>query len=255
MRYWLLFTLMSILASPALAAEITVSAASSLQDALTEIARAFESDVKADGAKNGKVVLNFGASGALSQQILKGAPVDVIIAAAAKPMDELEAAGRLLAGTRQVLARNSLVLIVPAASTKVEAFADLKRPEVRKIAVGEAGSVPAGDYAQQVFAALGLTAELQSKLVFGGSVRQVLTYVETSNVDAGVVYQTDAATSKLVKTVQTADPATHAPIVYPVAVVERTKQQELARRFVKFLTDARAAAILARYGFRGGRET
>lgn len=226
--------------------EITVSAASSLQESLTEVAHLFEAEAKE------RVVLNFGASGALAQQIANGAPVDVFISAAEKPIDDLEKIGNVLPGTRQIVARNVLVLVAPVGQSQLQAFADLSQETVKKIAIGEPATVPAGQYAMETFASLKLLDRVASKLIFGQSVRQVLTYVETANVDAGVVYATDAMSSKKVRVVAEADAKSHAAIVYPAAVLKASKKIDVAKRFATFLVSSEAQAIFIRHGFKAG---
>src|SRR5690606_28035347 len=154
-----------------------------------------------------------GSSGALAEQINQGAPVDVFVAAAAAPVDDLVRSGKLLADTRRDVAANDLVLVVPAtrsgaaASGEIRAFSDLAAPTVKRIAIGEPKTVPAGRYAAEVFKTLKIDgAAFAAKLVFGGNVRQVLTYVETANVAAGVVYATDAQSNAKVRVVAKADP-------------------------------------------------
>ena len=165
------------------AAGVTVSVAASLQNAMPEIA----------AAAGMKVTFNFSASGTLAQQIEQGAPVDVFIAAAPKPMDGLAAKGLLLAGTRRDLLRNTIVLIASKGDGAVKAFDDLAGAGVKLIALGDPGSVPAGDYGRQVLRSLKLWDALQSKLVLAKDVRQVLSYVETGNAEAGLVYSTTRA--------------------------------------------------------------
>lgn len=131
----------------------------------------------------------------------------------------------------------------------ISSFPDLKSPSVKRIAVGEPRTVPAGDYAAQVFEKLGLAKELSPKLVPAENVRQVLTYVETGNVDAGVVYLTDALGSKKVSIAAKADPSTHIPILYPVAVLKSTKNAEAAKAFESFLFAQPASRIFRKHGF------
>src|SRR6267143_500491 len=102
------------------AASITVSAAISLKDALDELGHTYE-----QRHPDTKVTLNYGSSGTLQHQIQQGAPVDIFISAAEKQMDALESIGLLLAGTRQDLVGNQLVLVVPASSNMVKDFSDL----------------------------------------------------------------------------------------------------------------------------------
>ncbi|MBE9138675.1 molybdate ABC transporter substrate-binding protein [Nodosilinea sp. LEGE 07088] len=221
---------------------LTVSAAASVQDALAEVQEAY-----GEVAPNVTITYNFGSSGSLAQQIAQGAPSDVFLSAAPKWMDDLEAKGQLLEGSRRDLLRNAMVLIVPKDKTTVADFTDLDR--VEKVAIGEPESVPAGQYAKDVLTTLNLYTALQPKLVFGKDVRQVLGYVATGNVDAGLVYATDALESEQVQVVATAPEDSHAPIIYPVAVVRDIEHTAAAQAFVDFLSSDRAIAIFRDHGF------
>lgn len=225
---------------------LTVAAAASLREALTELEGRYE-------AANAGVDVRttFGASGLLRQQVEQGAPVDVFVSAAEKPMDALQAAGLVDPRGRRVLAGNELVLVVPRGSTAaVDGFDDLDAPEVRRVALGAPQSVPAGEYAEEVLRALGIAEAVGKKAVYGQNVRQVLAYVESGDVDAGVVYRTDAAVARNVRVAAAAPPGSHAPITYPVAVVSRTRAPEAARGYVAFLLGPEGRAVLRRRGFR-----
>jgi len=223
---------------------VTVSAAISLKDALDEIGRKYELQ-HADA----KITFNYGGSGTLQHQIEQGAPVDIFFSAAERQMDELESKGLLVAGTRRDLVANKLVLIEPTSSNALKDFQDLARPEVKIIALGEPGTVPAGMYARQTLEHLGLLAGVEKKTVYAKDVRAVLTYVETGNADAGIVYQTDALSSTKVRVVATAPTGTHDPIVYPAAIVNNSKDEAAARVFFKFLESSEARVIFEKYGF------
>jgi molybdate transport system substrate-binding protein len=230
------------------ATELTVSAAVSLKPALEELAKSYQTETK------DKLTFNFGASGALQQQIENGAPVDVFLSAASKQMDALAAKALLLEGTRRELLRNELVLVVPNGAKGIESFEDLKRDTVKRIAVGEPKAVPAGQYAHEVFTTLKLADALASKLIPAGNVRQVLTYVEGKDVDAGVVYASDARDSAKVTVVAKADPAWHSPIVYPVAVLRTSKHAAEATRFATWLGSKAAIQIFVKHGFQAGKD-
>jgi len=233
-----------ILEAQAPAANLTVSAAVSLKDALDEISKAY-----AAIHPGATIAFNYAGSGTLQHQIEQGAPVDIFFSAAEKNMDALESKGLLVAGTRRDLVRNSLVLIVPAGSSNVKGFSDLTQPAVKTIALGEASTVPAGMYAQQTLQHLGLFDAIKSKVVYAKDVRQVLTYVETGNADAGLVYRTDELISSKVRVVATAPDDSHEPIVYPVAVVKATHYEAAARAFEDFLAGPDARATFEKFGF------
>jgi molybdate transport system substrate-binding protein len=224
---------------------ITISAAASLSDALTEVRRAF-ARVRPDI----DVALNFGASGALELQIERGAPVDAFVSAAPQPMDALADKHLLRAETRVELLQNELVLIVPQGSQRVANFADLSRADVGVVAMGDPRTVPAGAYAQQVLTALGIYEAVRRKATLATDVRQVLADVETGSADAGLVYATDARISSRVRVAASAPQGTHEPIVYPAAVLRDAMHPDAARAFVDFLKGDGARAIFVQYGFR-----
>jgi molybdate transport system substrate-binding protein len=222
---------------------LNVSAAASLKDALEDVENAY-----ATTHAHLEFTNNFGSSGTLAVQIDQGAPADVFLSAAAKPMDDLEAKGLLAAGTRRNLLRNTLVLIVPLDSG-LHDFQGLTASSIKTIALGDPASVPAGQYGRQTLASLHLLDKLNAKLVLAKDVRQVLAYVETGNADAGLVYATDAQISNKVRVVATAPDSTHDPIVYPVAVIMGSRSQQTARSFVDYLASPAAKAIFVKRGF------
>jgi molybdate transport system substrate-binding protein len=225
--------------------ELTVSAAISLKDALDEAKQLYTSE-----NPGVSVALNYGASGTLQLQIEQGAPVDIFLSAAPKQMDALDAKGLLLEGTRKNLLLNEVILVVPKDSTiSIASFQDLAKPEVKRVALGEPATVPAGQYAKEVLISLGIYDAVNSKAILAKDVRQVLTYVETGNVDAGIVYATDALSSGKVKVAATAPANSHAPVVYPAAVIKASKNPAAARQFLDFLAGPRGGAIFQKYGF------
>ena len=153
--------------------------------------------------------------------------------------------------SRRVIATNALVLIAPADSRiKLTGFDDLKLPEIKRLAMGEPKTVPAGEYAVQTLEHLKLYDMLKPKVISGSSVRQVLAYVERGEVDAGIVYATDAVLSgDKVKVVATAEASWHDPIRYPAAIVSATKHRQAADGFIEFLMTDAAQTALRRHGF------
>ncbi len=231
-------------AAAAASEEITVSAAVSLKDALDEICNLYQRQ-KLDAVLR----FNLGGSGTLMRQIEQGAPVDVFISASPDEMEALAMKGMLLEETRRDLLKNRIVLIVPAGTSGVAKFQDLEKPEVKRIAIGEPQTVPAGTYAQQVLTHLGMYDRLKPKLILGKDVRQVLTYVASGNVDAGIVYATDAKVSDKVKVVARAAEDWHSPVIYPVAVLKDSKHAGAAKNFEAFLSGPAARAAFEKYGF------
>jgi molybdate transport system substrate-binding protein len=224
--------------------EVTVSAAISLKDVLDEISGLYRTE-------NPGVTIHFslGASGTLQRQIEEGAPVDLFISASSNQMDSLASHTLILADTRKDLVKNSIVLIAPEGRASITAFQDLVRPEIKVIAIGDPQTVPAGKYAQEVLTHFGLYDKLKPKFVLAKDVRQVLTYVETGNADAGIVYATDARTSTQVSVITTAPEDSHSPVVYPVAIIAGSKNVAAAKAFEEFLLGSIASAIFKKYGF------
>lgn len=227
------------------AAELTVSAASSLSNAFKELAPAFEA--RHPGTK---LQFNFAASDALLAQIAKGAPVDVFASADAETMDKAQAQQLLAAGTRRNFVSNSLVLITPTDSPlTLKTLADLARPEVQRVAMGKPEAVPAGRYAKGALEAAGQWPAVAPKAVFAINVRQALDYVARAEAQAGFVYATDAAVQqdkvKLAFTVPT-----DLPIRYPIAAVAGAPNPAGARQFLDFVVSPDAQSVLARHGFR-----
>ncbi len=225
--------------------EIVVSAAVSLRAAFQDIGKLYE-------ARNAaKVKFNFGASGGLQTQIEAGAPVDLFASAGAKQMDALAAREAIDVETRLDFARNTLVLIIPAnAERQINSFADLTSTRLQRLAVGNPKTVPAGQYAEQLLANMKLLPALQSRLIFGEDVRQVLDYVARGEVDAGIVYATDARAAKdTVRIVDTARDDLHDPVLYPLAIIKDSRHKEEAKRFCDFVLSPESQSILQKHGF------
>jgi molybdate transport system substrate-binding protein len=225
-------------------APVTMSAAISLKDALDQLGREYERD-----HPGAKITFNYGPSGTLQHQIEQGAPVDLFFPAAQKQMDALQTAGLILNDTRHNIVANDLVLIAPSNTDNIHTFQDLAKSMVKTVAIGEVATVPAGMYAQQTLEHLGLWDAVQKKAVYAKDVRQVVTFVATGNADAGLVYRTDAQTSPKIRTIFTAPPNTHDPIVYPAAVLKNSKAPDAARAFLEFLETPHALEIFKTYGF------
>lgn len=225
--------------------EVYIVAAASMTDAVKEIGANYEKQ-----HPDVKLMYNFGSSGALQSQIEQGAPADVFISAAQKQMNALEEEHLIDKATRKDLLENKVVLIVPKDSTLVlDDFAAAATDKVSKIALGEPKSVPVGQYSEEIFTNLNVWADIKAKAVYASDVRQVLSWVETGEVDCGVVYVTDAAISDKVKVLLEAPAGTHKPVVYPAAMVSSSKNPEIAKDFLAYLSQDEQKAILAKYGF------
>jgi len=223
---------------------LTISAAASLKSSMESIKALYK-----EAKPNVEIAFNFASSGDLQQQIENGAPVDVFISAAKKQMKALEDKGLLLDGTKKDLLENKLVLIAPKDKAVIKSFEDLATDKVKQIALGEPASVPAGQYAEEVFTKLGILEKVKPKTIYGKDVKQVLTYVEQGEVDAGVVYATDAKASGKVNVVAIASDDSHTPVIYPVAVIKASKSEADAKEFLEFLFSDKARVVFAEEGF------
>ena len=228
-------------------AELNVSAAASLTDAMKEIAALYAKD-----NPDIKITFNFGSSGALQQAIENGGNTDLFYSAAQKQMNMLEEKGELAEGTRRDLLRNEVVLIVPKVDAKeIKTFEDLTGAEIVHVALGEPKGVPVGQYSEEILTKLNLLDAVKAKAVYGSDVRQVLAWVETGEADCGIVYATDAAVSSdKVNVVAVAPEDTHKPVIYPAAAIKSSKNLDAAKAFLEFTGSDAAAKVFEKYGFK-----
>ena len=225
--------------------ELLVSAAASLTDVMPKLA-----EVYAGIAPLVTLTFTYGSSGALRAQIEEGAPVDVFISANMKHMNALLDDNLILPDSNFPLLENKVVLIVPLGSeTAIASFEDLVTDAVPLVGMGEPTSVPAGQYAQQVFTSLGIWDAISAKANFATDVRQVLMWVEEGAVDCGVVYATDAMTTDAVSVLAEAPEGSCDSIIYPAAAIISTAQADEALNFMAFLTTAEAMAVFESFGF------
>lgn len=240
-----LAALLAVAVPYASAAEITVSAAASLSNAFKEIAAQYEKQYPQD-----KIRLNTAGSGTLLQQVLQGAPVDVLAFADQETMDKAAGKGVIDTQTRRDFALNSLVIAAPLNSKlRIGKLSDLESERFGRIAVSNPAGVPVGRYSKAVLEKAGLWQTLQPKIINTQHVRQSLDYVARGEVDAGFVYHTDAALMKnKVKVLKTVP--TEKPVSYPIAVTKQSKAAAEAKRFTAYVLSPKGRAVLEKYGFK-----
>ncbi|MBB3692308.1 molybdate ABC transporter substrate-binding protein [Sphingomonas sp. BK580] len=245
----LLSLLLLLLAAPALAQERAaplVLAAASLQEAMTDAA-----DVWA-GQGHPRPVLSFAASSALARQIVAGGRADLFASADADWMDEVERRGRIVPGTRAVLARNRLVVVARPGTPDVSArrgAALARRLGGAPLAMADPAAVPAGKYGEAALRALGTWDAVSGRVVRAENVRAALVLVERGAAPYGIVYATDARASAKVRVAGVFPRASHPPIVYPVARLTDGPAAREAEGFRRFLLSRSGQTILARRGF------
>jgi molybdate transport system substrate-binding protein len=247
MKKPILFTIwfvLSVVALPLPATEVTVFAAASLTDSLKEIAAVYEKQ------SGDKIVFNFGASSTLARQIEAGAPADIFFSADEAQMNRLAKKGLIDPATRKDRLGNSLVVVVPSDSAlEIKSPADLTNAAVKQIALADPKAVPAGVYAMAWLTKLQLWPAVEPRVVPTENVRAALAAVASGNVDAGVVYKTDAAISKRVKIAYEVPRADGPDIRYPMALVKGSPQPEAGKMFLDYLASEEAGQIFMRYGF------
>lgn len=238
----------ALAAVPAHAGEVLVFAAASLTDALGEAGRVYEKQ------SSDEINFSFASSSTLARQIANGAQADIYASANIKWMDYLQERGQILTATRVKLLANRLVLIAPVGS-------EIDSVEVRDgfpiadmlgdsyLAMGNPAHVPAGIYGKQALKSLGVWPAVEGKIARAANVRAALALVATGEAPLGIVYRTDALAEDDVKIVATFPQASHAPVVYPVAMTPASKGEEGARAFFDYLQSEEADRIFKQYGF------
>lgn len=222
--------------------KITVAAAADLTFALKEIAAGFEKDTGT------KVVISFGSTGMLAEQIRQGAPFDVFFAADVKYIDGLKKDGLVIPDTVELYAQGRIVLAVNKASgIQVAELKDLLKPEITHIAIANPAHAPYGKAAMEALQTKGLWENIKGKLVYGENIRQTLQYIQTNNAQAGIVALSMADVPEI--TYKAIDPSLHNPINQAVAVAKASKEADTARLFIKYVNGNSGRLIMKKYGF------
>ena len=221
---------------------ITLAAAASLEKCYTEkLIPMFDKGIKVEGS--------YDSSGKLQSQIENGMAADVFMSAATEQMNNLVKGKYISKGDVVELLENKVVLIAPKkGDAKVSSFKDITKADT--IALGDPKSVPAGQYAQEIFTNLKNWNDVKKKASFGTNVTEVLNWVAKGSASCGVVYATDAASNKDVKVLAEAPAdALKTPVIYPVAALKKSKNKDAADKFVKFLQSEKALKVFRSYGF------
>ena len=228
------------------AADVTVFAAASLKEAMDEQAKKFES------VAGSRVIVAYGGSNALARQIEAGAPANVFVSADEDWMDYLDRRRLLVPGSRSNLLGNELVLIAPASSRATlriaPGFALATALGGDKLAMANPDSVPAGKYGRSALERLGVWTSIEKQVVRTDNVRAALALVARGEAAFGIVYKTDALAEKSVRIQDTFPATTHAPIVYPAALVAPDRSIA-AKALLDFLRSGAARPIWEKYGF------
>jgi molybdate transport system substrate-binding protein len=223
--------------------DIMIGAAASLKPVMEKLQTMYQ-----EKDKTVRLVFSFASSGTIEQQIRQGAPIDLFISASDLQMQSLAEDKLIIEDSKVDLVRNQVVLITPVDSKlELSGFKDV--PEASAIAIGDPESVPAGKYACEVFEYYNIWNDINAIVTYAKDVTEVLAWVSSGNVDAGVVYATDAVTSKAVTVAAVAPEESHSKVVYPAALVTSTKQEAAARDFLDYLSSEDAGEVFSEYGF------
>ncbi|AKL94871.1 molybdate ABC transporter, periplasmic molybdate-binding protein [Clostridium aceticum] len=225
--------------------QVIVFAAASLMEVLQEVKEDYEkqySDIT--------ILYNFAGSGTLQKQIQEGAPADLFISAGSDQIDILEEQGLIIKEDSVDLLQNKLVAIgrreMKGVINKIEDFTD---PQVKKIAFGNPATVPSGKYTEESLRFYGLWEVLEEKYVFTKDVKQTLVYVDTSNVDIGLVYLTDSQQLQSGEVLFEVQEKAHQSIIYPAVVLQSSNSSQEAKAFLSYLKKEDTKAIFMKYGF------
>lgn len=224
--------------------EIYVLAAASLTDVLTELANNYKQETSTE------IIFSFASSGALQAQIEAYAPADIFFSAAQKQMNALEEKGLIDSETRKDLLENKVVLISPKNSNlNIKSFTDITNSNVKKLGLGEPKSVPVGQYSEEILSNLSILDIAKEKAVYGSDVRNVLDWVETAEVDCGIVYATDAKIAKNINIIAEAPEGTHKKVIYPISIIKSSQNKEEAKKFIEYISTDKSKEIFQNYGF------
>lgn len=224
--------------------EIYVLAAASLTDVLTELANNYKQKTSTE------IIFSFASSGALQAQIEASAPADIFFSAAQKQMNALEEKGLIDSETRKDLLENKVVLISPKNSNlNIKSFTDITNSNVKKLGLGEPKSVPVGQYSEEILSNLSILDIAKEKAVYGSDVRNVLDWVETAEVDCGIVYATDAKIAKNINIIAEAPEGTHKKVIYPISIIKSSQNKEEAKKFIEYISTDKSKEIFQNYGF------
>jgi molybdate transport system substrate-binding protein len=224
--------------------KLTVFAAASLTNALSEVDTQYE---KESGVK---IAHSFAASSTLAKQIESGAPADVFISADLKWMNYLQDKSLINKPSRKNLLGNELVLISPkdrVYEVRFDKGFEFAKSFEGRLCTGDVDSVPVGIYAKEALTNLGWWKDIKSRVVGAQDVRGALMFVERAECNLGIVYETDAKVSKKVDLVGVFPESTHAAVLYPVASTANAKPATSA--YLTYLQSPEALNIFKKYGF------
>lgn len=217
--------------------EITVSAAASLKEVMGELTEKFQNE-----NKDIKINLNLGGSGALKNQIVAGAPVDLVFFASQKDLKDLDSKGLIDKEYQKDILKNRLVV---AGRSNIDSLDKLVGSS---IAIGIPESVPAGKYSKEAFTNYGIWDKVQNDIVYAKDVRSAAQYVDLYEVDYSLIYKTDARVLKNSEIVYTVPENLHTPIIYSYGVIKDRANENVVKLY-NYLNSETAKKLYEKYGF------
>ena len=221
---------------------MSVFAAASLTDVLTEIGRTYEKTC------GDRIVFNFAGSGILARQIEEGAPADLFVSADDERMNRLEAKGLIDKTTRTSFLSNTLVIVLPREGAR-RFRGPLDLAYFERVAIADPRTVPAGSYAVRYLERIGLLGPVAPRTIPTENVRAALATVAAGNADAAFVFKTDAQSSKDVRVAYECAPSDVPAIAYPFAVTKEAAQPRAAKKFLAHLQTKAALDVFRKHGF------
>ncbi|AFK87230.1 molybdate ABC transporter substrate-binding protein [Thermoanaerobacterium saccharolyticum] len=223
---------------------IMVFAGAGLKDALPEVAKKYNRlhpDIK--------ISFNFAGLGVLQQQIEQGASCDILLGPGEKQWNTLRSENLIDKLTEKKILSDKMVLVTPKESQKVKSFQDLTLPDVDKIAIGDPALVPGGEWAKDVLTNLGLWDKVSSKIILAKDVQEIRGYIETGNVDAGLLWKSNTTNNNKIRIVADAPENSCPPIFFRGAVINSSQEKETALDFLNYLKSQEASQVFKKYGY------
>jgi molybdate transport system substrate-binding protein len=220
---------------------LTVSAAASLNQVLPAIANLWEQET------GNQAIVNFGSTGQLAQQIERGAPVDLFVAADKKSIEDLETKALVFSETKRLYGVGRITLWQREDSSfDIKELQDLTQPEIERVAIANPNHAPYGIAAKQALESIGIWEEIQPKLVLGENIRQTQHYAETGNVDVAIV----ALSLSLNRPGQwlLISEDLHQPIEQMLVVPKTAQHPEMAEQFALFINSPKSRPFMQKHG-------
>lgn len=242
MKKLIVFVFTVLLSWPAMAQTVKIAAAANLRFVLEEIKTNY---LKANPGSD--VVVNFGSTGALFQQIVNGAEFNVFMAADDVIPAKLKAQ-RLVSGEVKTYAFGKLVLWSNTVDVS-KGLEILTDPSVKRIAVAKPDLAPYGDRAVECLKSAGLFEKVKDKIVYADNISQTAQFAQTGNAEAGFLAYSLTLTSEMKGSTFIIDTKSYKPVAQSMALVKGWKANAEAIKFMKYVLSSECKPIFDKYGY------